>query len=172
MKQREVTLSNLDIMDTVVALGGIRQGNMIIQRGLSQEMIGDIEISFGIAQNHKTIRQAGEDYQEFRLEILKRHAQVDEQGELISDPETGKLTFHSPEAEKQAEKDIKELNAVERTLSLNVFSLNELKNGGLKNIMPEILEALGWMINTKTEAEEIKTMNGAVGHRNSKKKAR
>lgn len=145
MQKLEVTLTNRQIIDSSVALGGVRRDNVLVQKGLCHEPV-EIELGFNLGDNLQTIVEAADRYYDYRKKILEEHATKDEKGELITD-EAGEVDFATPEAKKGFEEDLKTLLEVAVPLNLWTFTIRELKEAGVPRTMPELLSILGkWMI--------------------------
>lgn len=167
MKEMEVSLTNEKIIDSSYALGGVAQNGMMVQAGLADQMIPSVALGFAIGENLTEVQKASKKYEEYKIKILKQHAIVGEDGELHPD-EQGKVEFSTPEAEDQAGLDIKDLLQVEQTLNVTVFTIQELVDGGVKNIMPKILTALSWMIRKQADPDEKPVKSPLAGHRRPK----
>lgn len=164
MKEIEVALTNEQIIESGYALGGIVQDGIMVQNGLADMMIPDIKVGFAIGQNFVAIQGALKAYGDFKTKILKQYSKLDEDGELVPDAK-GKLEFTTPEDEEKAQADINALLQVEQTVLITSFSIQELIDAGVKNIMPKILSALSWMIKKQADPEEKPVKSPLAGHR-------
>lgn len=169
MREKEIKLTNEQIVEATYALGGVVQDGMMVQRGLADEMIPSVQLGFAISENFAAISKANIAYQEYRTKLLKQYCILDDTGELIPDAE-GKAQFNSPEIETQAMQDVKDLAKVEQTLTVNVLTIGELAEGGVKNIMPKILGALNWMIVKQADPEDKPIKSPLAGHRKARRR--
>lgn len=132
MQEKEITLSNLQLLESNEALVMLSQERM------------PVRVGFALATNLKRIRTLLENYQEYRLEVLKRHAKLDSRDNLETD-NSGQVVFDSPEKQVEASQDIKELNDAQVTLKAQIFSLEEIEQTGV-NVAPALWASLAWMI--------------------------
>lgn len=132
MKKQEVTLSNIQIIAALDGLMALRQKEL------------PVDLGFSLVDNLKTIRKRVEAYNEYRMELLKKYAKLDDQGNpAVKD--SGFVDFPDKNAEKAAEQAVVALNNVEMTDGYILYTRDEFKAAGV-SISPAALEGLEWMI--------------------------
>ena len=132
MKKQEVTLSNIQIITSLDGLMALRQKEL------------PVDLGFSLVDNLKTIRKRVEAYNEYRMELLKKYAKLDGQGNPVV-KDNGFIDFPDKGSEKMAEADVVALNKAEVTDSYVLYTRQEFKAAGLP-IAPAVLEVLDWMI--------------------------
>lgn len=132
MKKQEVVLNNLQIIAALDGLAALRQKEL------------PVDIGFSLVDNLKTIRGRVETYNEYRMELLRKHAKLDEHGQPVVRP-NGFIEFPDQVAERAAAADIDALNRATVTDSFTLYTRTEFKGAGV-SIAPVVLESLDWMI--------------------------
>ena len=131
MRKQEVALSNIQIIAALDGLAALRQKEL------------PIDIGFSLVDNLKTIRGRVEAYNEFRMDLIKKYAKLDEHGNPVVKP-NGFIEFPDKDSETAAEKAIVDLNKVEVTDNYVLYTRQEFKAAGVP-ITPATLEVLDWM---------------------------
>jgi len=94
-----------------------------------------IQVSLSIASNNRLINEAAKEYDDRRIEIVKRLGKIDK--------ESGQTTV-LPENQQKFTDEINKLTAEEVDLDLKTVSLKDL---GLKyEVEPNVVMFLNWMI--------------------------
>ena len=132
MKKQEVVLNNIQLIAALDGLMALRQKEL------------PVDLGFSLVDNLKTIRKRVEAYNEYRMELLKKYAKLDDQGNPVV-KDNGFIDFPGKDAEQAAEQAVIALNKVEMTDSFVLYTRNEFKAAGVP-IAPIVLESLDWMI--------------------------
>lgn len=134
MKTEQIELTNREIAFALEALQRIESADV------------ELDMKFTIAKNQKRLRQANEDYEEFKLSVLKEHCQLNGQG--YPETEGNRYVFKTDEDEAAATVKNKELGDVSISLDLYIFPLNIFKKAKISH---NLLEHLLWMIRSEEE---------------------
>lgn len=134
MQQKTVTFTNRQMVEAFGCISILKRYTLAVLGG------------FRVAHNVRTLTTAHNDYQEYRKEIFRRHAELDERGE-IRVGERDEVVFPSEEAKQTATAAIETLDSAEVELKLWTMALEDLFEDMKKAAAPPVMwEGLGWMI--------------------------
>jgi len=132
--KKKATLTNFEVANAAEALAILGRLNFAIIP------------AFKLAQNKKALQEPAKDYQEFREKVLREHAKIGEDGEIVTD--NYQVVFSTPEDEADAKAKIDQLNAITLTIDYAPIPLDTCKDIAAQ---PNILEPLLWMFDEPTE---------------------
>lgn len=132
--KKKVTLTNFELANAAEALAILGRRDFAIIP------------AFRLAQNKKALQEPAKDYQEFREKVLREHAKIGEDGEIVTD--NYQVVFKAPEEEAAAKAKIDDLNAITVTIDYAAIPLDTCKDIAAQ---PNILEPLLWMFDEPTE---------------------
>lgn len=105
-----------------------------------------VEAGFNLSESVAALEGVARRYDEARQEILKQHARLDKNDEIMTNPDRT-VQFKSKDDEKAAKAEIAELDAVTVDLECWTFTFAELfRNSGDATRPSDIWDHLRWMI--------------------------
>lgn len=137
--KKKATLTNFELANAAEALAIFGRRDLAIIP------------AFKLAQNKKALAEPAKDYQDFREKVLREHAKIGEDGQIVTNDY--QVVFTTPEDSEEAKGKIDQLNAITVTVDYTPIPLDTCKDSDGKTITmpPNVLEPLLWMFEETPE---------------------
>lgn len=142
-----VSLKNSEVLSSFNALNQLVNEFEVRTSGDNPERV-PIKLTYAVSKNLKKIAKEAKELEEFRRDLLKKVAELDESGTIKQEMDeegnnTGRVVFKSDEDRERFNKDLTELYEEEVQLQLHKVNMDDIDEFGIENY--KLIFILDWM---------------------------